>query len=200
MVGGFGLADTIGAARGRARVRAVALALAFLLPVNAIAFAACFATPTLSAFTPAEAGLARWIREHTPRDGLIIDDEDQVVFLVTAPRRYYWGCWAYAYQWGYPKEEMSRRLHVRRALYSPQPLDGTTLEILGGVREPLYVVVRPGHGAAGAAVTRRPDLFPVVHAADDMALVRVDAAACRAAAAGQTDRVSTEELIRDAGL
>jgi hypothetical protein len=196
-IGGIALADAVTA---RARRTAIAWAVAFLLPVNAIAFAACFATPDEVEVTDHEARLSDWIRANTPRDALMIDDHERVVFLVTAPRRYFWGCWAYAQQWGYPKAEMSRRLHAHNAIYAPGPIDGTALEVLGAVREPLFAVVRPEHRAAGAVVATRPDLFPVVHQDGDYAIVRVDTAACKAAAARQTDRISTEELIRDSGL
>ena len=196
-IGGIALADAITA---RARRATIVWALAFLLPVNALTFAACFATPDAVEVTDDEARLSDWIRANTPRNALMIDDHERVVFLVTAPRRYFWGCRAYAEQWGYPKAEMSRRLHAHNAIYAPGPIDGTALEVLGAVREPLFAVVRPDHRAAGAAVMTRPDLFPVVHQDGDYAIVRVDTAACRAAAARQTDRISTEELIRDSGL
>jgi hypothetical protein len=198
VVAGFALADAL-IAPGR-RAAAVAWTLAFLVPVNAIAFASCYLTPDEAVVAPDEARLAGWLREHTPRDALLLEDHDRVTFLVTVPRRYFWGSWPYAWQWGYPRAEMSRRLHARRALYSPKPIDATALEVLGGVEEELYAVVRPEHRAGGAMVTRRPDLFVVVHEDGQLALVRIDTAACRAAAGRQNDRVSTEELLRESGL
>jgi hypothetical protein len=198
IVGGFALGDAV--ARPLGRGRAAAWAAAFLLPVNAIALVSCFGTDDQAVATPAEARLSVWIREHTPPDAVLLDDHDRVVFIVTAPRRYFFGQWAYAQQWGYPKAEMSRRFHAVRSLYAAAPLDGTALEVLGGVEAPLYAIVRPEHREQGAAVTRRPDLFTVVHEDSSLAVVRIDAAACRAAAARQTDRVSTEELIRASGL
>lgn len=201
IVAGFGVADSILERSGRRRwLVALAWAALFYLPVNAIAFAGCFVTHDEVTVTNDEARLSAWVRDHTPRDALIIDDGDRVVMLVTAPRRYYWGSLAYAWQWGYPKLEMSRRLHARRALYATGALDATALGALGSVADPLYVVVRAEHRAAGAAVTRRPDLFKTVYDDGSLALVRVDTNACREAAAHQSDTVSPEELIRESGL
>jgi hypothetical protein len=201
VLGGIALAQMWLDGHGRSRRALAGLAAACMLPVNVLAFSAAFSTPDQVEVTPPEARLGDWLRENTPRDALLLDDNDRVVFLVTVPRRYLWGSWAYAQQWGYPRLEMSRRLHTRRALYSARELDATALEVLGGVQEPLYAVVRPAHRAAGAALLARPDLFQVVHEdPDGYAVVRVDTALCRALAAGRTDRVSPEELIRESGF
>jgi hypothetical protein len=197
---GLALADELERRSARARTVALAWTLAFLVPVNLIAFASCFLTPDAQAFTTEEARLSDWIRDHTGRDALMIDDHDRVVFLVTAPRRYFWGNWAYAQQWGYPRLEMSRRLHAQRALYSGDPLDATALEVLGAVQEPLYAVVRPEHRTAGSAVTTRPDLFPPVHEDGGYGIVRIDTAACRAAATAAPAGPTGEKLIQESGL
>jgi hypothetical protein len=200
ILGGIALADLWIERSGKARRSIIAWTVAFMLPVNAIAFAACFATPDEVTVTAPEANLSVWLREHTPRNALIMDDADRVVFLVTVPRRYLWGCTGYAQQWGYPRLEMSRRLHTRRALYSPGALDGSTLQLLGEVKEPLFAIARPEHRAAHAAILAHPDLFQIVYEADGYAVVHIDTAACRAADNGRTDHLSAEELIRESGL
>ena len=201
ILAGFAIADSILSRRGRARVlSATAWVLLFFAPVNGLAIAACFNTPDLTAVTAPEARLAGWVREHTDREAVFIDDHDQVFLLVTGPRRYYWGWLAYAQQWGYPREEMARRYHVRRSLYAPAPLDAAVLESLAEVPEPLYVVVRPEHRAAGAAVVSSPVLFDLVYDDGDMALYRVNPAACRAAMSAAPPAGSLEELIRESGL
>jgi hypothetical protein len=201
ILGGIALAE-LWIARGPAARRPLAVAmLACMLPGLVLGFAGAFATPDREEVTPAEARLSTWLRANTPRDALIIDDGDRVPFLVTVPRRYVCGLWAYAEMWGYPRLEMSRRLHMRRALYAPQELDASALDALGRIDEPLFAIVRPGHRGAGAAIITRPDLFQVVHQdADGYGVVRVDTNACRALAAGRSDHISPEELIRESGL
>ena len=200
ILGGIALAE-LWLERPRAR-RALAIAMIVcMLPGILLGFAGAFATPDREEVTPAEARLSTWLRENTPRDALLIDDGDRVPFLVTVPRRYVFGLWAYAEMWGYPRLEMSRRVHMRRALYAPRELDATALDELGRVDEPLFAIVRPEHRAAGAAVITRPDLFQIVHEdADGYGVVRVDTAACRALAAGRSDHILPEELIRESGL
>jgi hypothetical protein len=200
VLGGIALADLWTTTTGRAHRAVVALTFACMLPVNAIAFAACFSTPDEAAMTAPEVRMATWLRDYTPRNALIIDDNDRVVFLVTVPRRYYWGRTVYAQMWGYPKLEMSRRLHVRRALYAPGALDGTTLAELAAATDPIFVIVRPEHWEANAAVITHPDLFQTVYRDEKYAILRVDTVACRAVAPSRPERVSPEELIRESGL
>jgi hypothetical protein len=127
VLAGIALADLWQERTGAARTRVMVLTMLCMLPVNAIAFTGCFLTADAVEVTPDEAKLSIWLRANTPRDALMVDDNDRVVFLVTVPRRYLWGCRAYAEQWGYPKLEMSRRFHMRRALYSPESSTRATL-------------------------------------------------------------------------
>jgi hypothetical protein len=43
--------------------------------------------------------MANWLRDYTPRNALILDNHDGVVFVVTVPRRY-WGA-RRTRRWGY---------------------------------------------------------------------------------------------------
>jgi hypothetical protein len=153
IMAGIAIADSVAARSGRARRAAVAAwVLLFFVPVNAIAFVSCFGTPDAVEVTPAEARLSEWVRTHTTRESVFIDDHDRVPLLVTGPRRYYWGTLAYAEQWGYPRSEMTRRKHVVEALYRGGGLDAAALDALRAVDEPVYVVVRPEHAGSAAAV------------------------------------------------
>jgi hypothetical protein len=201
IVAGFAMADITLRRTGRARAWTMAAWIGlFAVPAHALAFAAAFNTPTPPLVEPAERDLSAWVREHTDRDAVFIDDHDRTFLLVTGPRRYLFGNWPYAQQWGYPRLEMARRLHAVRVLYNRPDVDATTLEVLTGRAEPLYVVVRPEHHARGAAVLARPDLFAPVYEGRDLALYRVDTAACRAALEHVTERTSPEEMIRESGL
>ncbi len=172
VVAGFAIADSIASAPARRR-RAVTAAwvLLFYVPVNAIAFVSCFATPSRVEVTPAELRLSEWVRANTARDAVFIDDQDRVPLLVTGPRRYYWGTLAYAEQWGYPKPEMSRRRHVVDALYRDADIDGAARDALAAIELPVYVVVRPEH--AGRAVTRHPEWFVPVYDDPEISLMLV---------------------------
>lgn len=200
MLGGIALADLwTTTTRGAQRV-VVALTVLCMLPVNVIAFASCFSTPDEASVTAPEVLMANWLRDYTPRNALIIDNNDRVVFLVTVPRRYYWGRTTYAQMWGYPKLEMSRRLHVRRALYSAGALDGTTMAELAAASDPIFVIVHPEDWDANAAVITHPDLFQTVYRDGKYAILQVDTQAMRAASRSRPDRLSPEELIRESGL
>jgi hypothetical protein len=200
MLGGIALADLWLERTGGARRTIIAWTVACMVPVNAIAFAACFATPDEALVTEPEARISTWLRDNTPRNALVIDDDDRVVFLVTVPRRYIWGRTSYAQQWGYPRLEMSRRLHMRRALYAPGTLDATALEVLGEATEPVYAIVRPEHWRTNAAIVTQSELFQTVYKDDRLRVVRVDTQVCRALAARRTDHLSAEELIRESGF
>lgn len=200
ILGGIALADLWLERSGPARRRLLAWTVACILPTNALPLAAAFATPDRVEVTPAEARLSAWLREHTPREALIVDDNDRVVFLVTVPRRYLWGSWAYAQQWGYPRLEMARRLHMRRALYTSGNPDASALDVLGEVQVPLYVVVRPEHRAAGSAVVQNALLFQPVYEDSSLALYRVDTSACRSAASRAFRGPSQDEILRASGF
>jgi hypothetical protein len=197
---GLGVADSLLLRRGRSRVAlATAWVLMFLAPVNVLAFVGCFRTPNEVMVTDAEASLSAWAQAHTERDAVFIDDDELVFLLVTGPRRYYWGRWAYAQQWGYPRAHMAQRYHAVRSVYGGTPLDAVALDALASVRQPLYVIARPGHGYGGSTVLDTP-LFRLVYDADDLSVYRVDREACQAAAATAIPGPTTEELIRESGL
>ena len=200
VLGGIALADVWTTTSKGAHRAVVALTVACMLPANAIAFASCFATLDQSATTAPETLMADWLRDYTPRNALIIDNNDRVVFLVTVPRRYYWGRTTYAQMWGYPKLEMARRLHVRRALYAPGALDGTTLAELAKATDPIYVIVHPEDWDNNASIITHPDLFRAVYRKEKYAILQVDTPAVRAVAPSNPDRISPEELIRESGL
>ncbi|HEX5131840.1 MAG TPA: hypothetical protein VFX92_05065 [Candidatus Krumholzibacteria bacterium] len=201
IIGGFTIADSILARTGRRRVAAAAVwTLLFALPVNGLAFAACFRTPTETVVTAPEARLSAWVREYTARDALFIDQADRVFLVVTGPRRYLFGSWPYAQQWGYPRLEMARRLHTLNVLYQNGPLDAVALEELSSRREALYVVVRPQDVIAGAAVATHGALFTPVFQDPEISLYAVNADACRAAIADAPAPPSPEELIRESRL
>jgi hypothetical protein len=197
---GFAVAESIVARSGvRRSLVAAGWMLLFFLPVNALALASCFATPSPVEVTPEEMRLTEWVRGHASRDAVFIDDDDRVFLVVTGPRRYLFGRWSYAQQWGYPRLEMSRRFHARRALYRAQPLDAATLEVLADIPDPLYVVARAEHRAAGAALLRRSDLFTKVYDDVELSLYRLDPEACRRAIAFAPPAPSPEVLLHEYG-
>jgi hypothetical protein len=85
-------------------------------------------------------------------------------------------------------------------VYAPAPLDAGVLSSLAAVAEPLFVIARPEHRAAGAAVVTSPGLIDLVYDGGDIALYRVDPSACRAAAGIARPAPSPEELLLESGL
>ncbi|HXV12743.1 MAG TPA: hypothetical protein VEC56_00925, partial [Candidatus Krumholzibacteria bacterium] len=93
-----------------------------------------------------------------------------------------------------------RRHHAVRALYAEAPLDSTTLRVLADAEAPLYVIVRPEHRRAGAALWAREDLFPIAFDDGTIQVREVNRDACRAAMSGAASPPLDEELIRASGL
>lgn len=184
----------------RRRAIAVAIALLAFVPVNALAFAAAFNTPPEWTISADEHAMAGWLRAHTDRAAVMLDDDDHVDFVVLGPRRHLWGRMSFAYQWGYDRLEMSRRFHTWRTVYSRRAMDATTLATLGEVDVGLYALVR-GDRHAGVNATMLGEYFRPVHTAGSLTLVEVDTARCRAdARSGRFPTVSEEELLRESGL
>ncbi|MFQ5511130.1 MAG: hypothetical protein ACE5EO_04710 [Candidatus Krumholzibacteriia bacterium] len=169
----------------RYRTRVVLAALLLLLPVNTFAWLAYHNTPTGDFVSPAAEELSAWVRQNTPRDAIFFENNDRVLLLLTGPRRYYWGRIIYADNWGYPKDEMAHRKHVRDNLYSTAALDAVTLATLGGMGAEVYVVVRDAEDGTRTLTktARYPALFRQVYRARGAVILRVDRAACTSAAA-----------------
>jgi len=197
VVAGWTLAD-LWARRSRSARDALAawgVAAVTLVPVNALALAACYAMTTPEEITPADRGLASWVASETPRDAVFIDRDMEVALLVLGPRRYYFGRAAYAVHWGYDREGMAMRFHVRRSVLGGT-LDARVLEALGDFASPLYIIDR-----GGAVCARYPDLFNAVHRSDALTVWRVRRDACRAAAASApAGPADMDALIGEAGL
>jgi hypothetical protein len=198
VVGGWTFVDYLDKQRpGRNKAAATLLiALLFLVPVNALSFAAYFADPTKEMYTEDEKSLAAWVREHTTRESVFIDGDKEVFLLVAGPRRYFCGYMAYADFWGYNKTEMAARARARDMLLSDKSLDQESLRLLGTVEYDLYVIDRVSPDGNGPSVTLAayPQLFEPVHAGGSLSLYRVDTRACLEAAAGErTLPVHSEE-------
>jgi hypothetical protein len=121
------------------------MALVFVvlfLPLNFIGFLGDYATPTPDVLTPEEAAIAEWARENTSREAIFVDNKDRNFILVAGPRRNYYGSHSYAKQWGYDKEEMTRRKRVIDNLFSGEELEPATLTALCEIGPDVYIVLR----------------------------------------------------------
>ncbi len=188
VIGGWTLSDIVMRRRSAAGRIAAALALAalFLVPVNAISFAAYFNTQDEPKYSRSEEAAAEWIRHNTARDAVFVDLNEKVFLLVAGPRSYYCGKIAYARQWGYNSLEMAERFHARDTLLGAGELDDATLRLLSEAPWDLYVIVR-GPRRAAPVVARHPELFRRVYTGGDIELYRVDRGACRrATSSGRT--------------
>ncbi|NIO29114.1 MAG: hypothetical protein GTO29_11245 [Candidatus Latescibacteria bacterium] len=187
VVGGWTLAELPLRSATRVRRGAVmALVLIVLfLPLNLIQMLGYFAQPVEEVVTPWEQQIAAWVRDNTSRDAVFIDSNDRVFLVAAGPRRYYWGTKQFASQWGYDKDEMTRRRRLRDNLYSDEPLTDETLHQLGGIDEEVYVIARDDEGTGGfEKLSRYPDLFQQLHSAGPITVLRVERARCREAAKG----------------
>ena len=205
VIGGWTLSDVVARRRSAAGRAAAALVLSvlFLVPVNAISFAAYFSTHDEPKYTGSEEAAADWIRNNTTRDAVFIDDNEKVFLLVAGPRRYFCGKIAYARQWGYARLAMAERIHVRDTLLGGGELNVTTLRLLSEAPWELYVIVR-GPERPAPALSRLPGLFRRVYAGGDIVLYRVDRGACERAAMSLKDGGAVEtppqQLLDDSGL
>jgi len=200
VVAGLAVADSCVTPQGRTRPAAALLWIGlFALPCNAIAFFGCWGSHGEPVATREERAIADWAARNTSRLDVFADDPGRVFLLVEGPRRYLFGSWDYASQWKYPRSEMAHRYHAVRSLFSSQPLDSTALSVLTA-QERLYVIVRPEHRGAGAAVEERSDLFPVVFESGNIQVREVDRTACGLAIKDAPPGPSEKELIRESGL
>lgn len=197
VVAGWTLADLWARRARSSRDTVIAWGLAFfmLVPVNALALAACYGMTPPEELSTSDRALARWAASETPRDAVFIDRDMELAVLVLGPRRTWFGRQAYAVHWGYDRAEMAVRFHVRRSLLGGV-LDATVLETLGDFPAPLYMVDR-----GEAVCAQHPDLFEAVHTGDGVTIWRVLRDACRSAAAGApAGPADMDALIDEAGL
>ena len=154
------------------------MALAWLLPVNALSVLAYYNSPDVDLFSEEEAAVASWARTETDRDALFFDTRSRVFMLVAGPRQYYWGRLAYAKQFGYPRDVMGARKQVRDNLYSDAALEPATLRALGNLVQDVYVIVRSNESPGEERFARDGDVFLRVFATAGISVWKVDRAAC----------------------
>ncbi len=181
---------TIGefADRGETRRRRISrYVLACLLafgPLTIFMFSAYYHTPPTRWLSVNEEKVAAWIKAATPRESVMIDSNPNCFLLVAGPRRYYLGSEAYAEVWGYDRSEIDRRKALKRDVYSPGPLEKTTLETLGALPYPVYVIVRTDDSGIDAGkFAERSAFFRRVFSSGPMIVFEVERDACLSAAA-----------------
>ncbi len=173
------------------------VALFFILllgPVNVIAMIGYSGTRTFKLVSAAEMKVSEWVGKNTPRNAVFLDSGDRVFLLVTGPRRYYWGTDPYSRLWGYDRNEMRKRRHVRDNLFSQDQLDTVTIGALGSISEDVYIIARDAEAskildktggerilesAGMKKFARYTDFFQTVYSLDGITILRVDKAACR---------------------
>lgn len=131
--------------RGSTRARRALISVlcaAAIVPNTVILYAAYVADPGPPQSRPNESSMYEWIGEATARDAVFLENDDRVGMVVLGPRRLIWGHDSYAYQWGYDRDEMSRRRELRDRVYSGRPLTAWDAEELAGFGEEVYLVAR----------------------------------------------------------
>ncbi|UCG51802.1 MAG: hypothetical protein JSW58_16790 [Candidatus Latescibacterota bacterium] len=185
VVGGWTIAEfSERAATTRARVSRYALACLIAFgPLNILMFAAYYNTVTPPRLSETESKVAAWVSANTPRESMMIDSIRGGFLLNTGPRRYLLASPGYADIWGYDPSEIDRRKDLKRDLYSPGALEPLTLETLGSMSHPVYVIVRRGDHAVDAdKFDRNTDIFTHVFTSGSISVFEIERSACLSAA------------------
>lgn len=175
-------------ARRRVLRYVVACLLAFG-PLNIFMFAGYYNTVPVPIMNKDEDKVGAWMRAATPRESVVIDTNLNCFLLIAGPRRYYMASELYAAGWGYDQTEIGKRVRVIKDLYAPGDPERQTLETLGALTFPIYILVRSDEAAVdGEKFERHTRLFRRVFAAGSITVFEIDRNECRAASArtGQT--------------
>jgi hypothetical protein len=187
VLGGWTIAEYSerGLTAGRRTLRYVVACLLAFGPLNIFMFAGYYNTVPVPIMNKDEEKVGAWMRAATPREAVVIDTNLNCFLLIAGPRRYYMASELYAAGWGYDQTEIGKRVRVIKDLYAPGEADRQTLETLGALPFPIYILVRNGE----AAVDREkfdeyPRLFRRVFAAGSITVFEIDREECRAASTG----------------
>jgi hypothetical protein len=181
MLGGPGLPALLGAWRRRlGRITAGALVgVAFVLPsallLDGLVRDPSGATAPETQRAPGEPALYAWVREHTPKNAVLVDNGSRDVLLVEGRRRLLLGTPYAPERAAFPRAALLRRRAVEADLYGPAADlagDAACLDSLGA---PSYVLYRAGD-FAGAEPWRALDAdsarFERVYAVADYRVYR----------------------------
>jgi hypothetical protein len=190
VLGGWTIAEYAerAAAAGRRTLRYVAACLLAFGPLNIFMFAGYYNTVPVPIVSEDEKKVGKWISAATPRESVVIDTNLNCFLLIEGPRRYYMASELYAFGWGYDQSEIGKRVRVIADLYAPGELDRDTLETVGALRFPLFILVRSGEPSVDETkFGANPELFHRVFAAGPITVYEIDRPACLSAA-GEPDR------------
>lgn len=175
-------AERVSSPRRRTLRYALTCLLAFG-PLNIFMFAGYYNTAPILRMNDDEVRVGAWVGANTPRESVMIDSKPNVFLIVAGPRRYYLGARFFAESWGYDRGEILRRERVISDIYSPGDLEPTTLETLGAMPFPLYVIVRSDDASVDSAKFEWDSArFRRVFASGPVAVFETNRSACRAAA------------------
>lgn len=126
----------------RTRPLAVALVAFATIPLHAVYFSQALRDRTMFDVSDSERAVYGWIEKSTPRNALVVEDDDNVRVPVLASRDVYWGTEGYARNWAYPHDEMLERKRVRDAVFSKRGPTDVDLLRLRALERPVYVIYR----------------------------------------------------------
>jgi hypothetical protein len=126
----------------RRRAGAILLVVSAGIPLHALYFSHAVRESSVFEVSHAERAAYGWIRGHTPRDAVVVDNYDDVRVPVLASRDVYWGSEGYARNWGYPHDEMVARRRTRDAVFSDDGPSDAELARLRQAGRPVFVVYR----------------------------------------------------------
>jgi hypothetical protein len=126
----------------RGRVSAVILVAAATVPLNAIYYYQSWHDTSTFTVEDTERAAYRFVARNTSPDAIFIDSGDIVRIPVLAGRDLYWGNETYAFNWGYPVDEVRFRREVRDSTFSETGLTGQQIDALRALDRPVYVFCR----------------------------------------------------------
>jgi hypothetical protein len=126
----------------RSRVSAIVLVAACTVPLNAIYYYQAWHDTSTFTVEDTERAAYQFIARSTPPDAIFIDSGDIVRIPVLAQRDLYWGNETYAFNWGYPVDEVRRRRGIRDAIFGEPGLSDEQAAVLAALDRPVYVFCR----------------------------------------------------------
>ena len=126
----------------RTRWLAVLVVASATLPLHAVYFCNAARDASTLSVSDAERAVYDWLAQSSPRDAVVIEENDIVRVPVLASRDQYWGTESYARNWGYPRDEMVARQRIRDEVFSQRGPSDVALKHVRALGRPVFVVYR----------------------------------------------------------
>jgi hypothetical protein len=130
----------------RTRWLAMLMVASATLPLHAVYLGHAVRDDSTLAVSEPERAMYDWLARSTPRDAVVIEENDIVRVPVLASRDLYWGTEGYARNWGYPRDEMVARQRIRDEVFSQRGPSDVDLKRVHALGRPVFVIYRLHEG------------------------------------------------------